>query len=79
MKNWIHSAWQGDTLEALSNFIKIPAKSKDFDQEWETHGFLKQALEEAMSWGKKHFPQATFEIHSLPGIPPVLYLSLIHI
>ena len=44
MKNWIHSAWQGDTLEALSNFIKIPAKSKDFDQEWETHGFLKQSL-----------------------------------
>ena len=76
MKNWIHSAWQGDTLEALSNFIKIPAKSKDFDQEWETHGFLKQALEEAMSWGKKHFPQATFEIHSLPGIPPVLYFDI---
>lgn len=76
MKNWIHEAWHGDTLTALSNFIKIPAKSKAYDQEWEAHGFLQQALEEAKAWGEKHFPQGTFEIQMLPHIPPILYFDI---
>ncbi len=76
MKTYIHDAWKGDTLEALSRFISIPAKSKDFDDQWQEHGFLHRSLEEGKSWAQKHFPSGTFEIIQLPGIPPVLFFDI---
>ncbi len=76
MQQYIKDAWSGDTLEALSRFVSIPAKSKDFDKAWAEHGELMRALVEGRTWALKHFPNATFEILSLPGIPPALFFDI---
>ena len=42
----IHRAWMGDTLEGLKDFIRIPAKSRAFNPNWESDGILKRTLED---------------------------------
>lgn len=75
-EDFIRTAWSGETLEALSAFVRIPSKSTAFDPHWEKNGFLTQALEEAALWGRKLFPSATFEICRKPGIPPALFVEI---
>lgn len=72
----IHDAWQGGTLEALKDFIRIPAKSSAFDSAWKENGHLMAALEQARRWGLEHFPGATFEILESPEFPPALFVDI---
>lgn len=73
---YIADAWKGDTLEALKDFIRIPAKSRAFDSDWEKNGFLMKALEGAAAWGRKHFPNGVFEIEHAPGVTPALFVDI---
>lgn len=73
---FIADAWKGDTLEALKDFIRIPAKSRAFDADWEKNGFLMQALEGASAWGKKLFPNGIFEIQKAPDTTPALFVDI---
>lgn len=52
----IEEAWQGDALEALAEFVRLPAKSPDFDPDWEQNGVLLRALEDAARWAKVRGP-----------------------
>ena len=72
----IEEAWQGDALEALAEFVRLPAKSPDFDPDWEQNGVLLRALEDAARWAKVRFPEGTFEILSAPGVTPVLWVDI---
>ena len=72
----IERAWKEEAFQGLSDFVRLPALSPDFDPNGDTNGFLRQALEEAASWGKKLFPNGTFEILAKPGITPVLYIDI---
>ena len=47
LKEYIHHAWAGETLDAMKAFIRIPSKSSAFDAEWEKHGFLLEAVKDA--------------------------------
>ena len=76
LKEYIHHAWEGETLDAMKAFIRIPSKSSAFDAEWEKHGFLLEAVKDAAQWGKKRFPSGTFEILSKPGVTPALFIDL---
>lgn len=72
----IHSAWAGDTLEGLMDFIRIPAKSRAFNPNWEADGILKRALEDSARWGRRLLPDAEFEIIEKTGIPPALFIRI---
>ena len=72
----IHGAWAGDTLEGLMDFIRIPAKSRAFNPNWEADGILKRALEDSARWGRRLLPDAEFEIIEKTGIPPALFIRI---
>ena len=72
----IHRAWMGDTLEGLKDFIRIPAKSRAFNPNWESDGILKRTLEDSAEWGRRLLPCAEFEIIEKPGIPPALFIRI---
>ncbi len=72
----IEQAWATDTLEAMKKFIRLPAKSRNFDKNWESNGFLLQALKDAADFGKKHFPNGNFEILQSPGKTPALFVDI---
>lgn len=75
-KEFIHNAWSGETLDALKDFIRLPSKSAAFDADWEAHGLLLKAIQQAATWGTQRFPQGTFDILSRPGITPALFIDL---
>ena len=68
--------WQGETLQALCDFVRIPARSVGFDPNWEQNGFLLQACEDAARWAKTLFPNAVFEVLSEPGRSPALFFEI---
>ena len=72
----VERLWRTDALEALSEFIKLPAKSVGFDPCWEQNGFLLKACEDAARWGKKLFPDGIFEVLRQPGRSPALFFEI---
>ena len=72
----VDALWRTDALEALSEFIRLPAKSVGFDPCWEQNGYLLKACEDAARWGKKLFPEGTFEVLSQPGRSPALFFEI---
>ena len=76
LSNLIEHHWEDDTLDALIDFVRLPAKSPAFDADWESHGFLKTACQKAALWGQKRFPQATFEVLEAPGKTPCLFFDI---
>lgn len=75
-KEFIHKAWSGETLDALKDFIRLPSKSAAFDADWEAHGLLLKAVQQAANWGSQRFPLGTFDVLSRPGITPALFIDL---
>ena len=59
--------WEGDALDELKAYVRLPSKSKDFDPDWEKNGYLRQALERAAAWGRTLFGEGTFEVLTEPG------------
>ena len=57
-------------------FIRIPAKSRAFNPNWESDGILKRTLEDSAEWGRRLLPCAEFEIIEKPGIPPALFIRI---
>lgn len=42
--------WAGDIVPALSRYIEIPAKSPAFDADWDSHGHIRNVVEQAADW-----------------------------
>ena len=76
LSNLIERHWEDDTLDALIDFVRLPAKSPAFDADWEQHGFLKTACQKAALWGQKRFPHAVFEVLQAPGKTPCLFFDI---
>ena len=51
----ISKAWAGETLEALKEYVRVPAKSRNFDSQWEKNGLLLAVLNQAADWGRARF------------------------
>lgn len=72
----VDALWQGEALEELKNYVRLPSKSKDFDADWENNGYLLTAVRNAAAWGRKLFPDAVFEVLTAPGRTPALYFEI---
>ena len=68
--------WEGDALDELKAYVRLPSKSKDFDPDWEKNGYLRQALERAAAWGRTLFGEGNFEVLTEPGKTPALFFEL---
>lgn len=76
IRSTAESFWQGEALEELKNFVRLPCKNRDFDSNWETNGYLLTACRRAADWGRKHFFDGTFEVLSESGRTPVLFFDI---
>eukprot|EP01084_Bolivina_argentea_P238309 400373_1 len=48
--NYIETSWNNDMENTLSEFIKVPNQSPDFDPEWNTNGLQEEALGILVNW-----------------------------
>ncbi|ABI57083.1 M20/M25/M40 family metallo-hydrolase [Alkalilimnicola ehrlichii MLHE-1] len=77
IRKYVDALW-GDTItEALSEFIRIPAKSPHFDPHWAENGHLDAAVALAEDWCHCHAPTDTrIEVVRLPGRTPLLLVDI---
>jgi len=73
----ISAQWDIEIVPQLTEYIRIPAKSPDFDPQWEIHGHIERAIRLAEAWvGKQPVRGLTLEIVRLPGRTPLLYFDV---
>lgn len=73
----VRNNWKTSILPALSEFIKIPAKSPAFDADWAANGYLDQAVELAADWSRaRQLAGATVEVVRLKGLTPTLLVEV---
>lgn len=75
--NDIAASWDQDILPSLSHYITIPNKSPHFDEKWQEHGYMQQAIEHVAAWCRA-FPAIgmQLEILQLPNRTPLIFIEI---
>ena len=73
----IATQWDAQIVPAITDYIRIPAKSPHFDPQWEAHGHIERVIRLAEAWAKSQpIAGLTVEIVRLPGRTPLLYFDI---
>ncbi|MEZ6015137.1 MAG: M20/M25/M40 family metallo-hydrolase [Planctomycetota bacterium] len=76
LAQFVARAWQDSILPALTDYIRIPAKSPAFDADWAAHGELERAVELAAAWCReRRVAGLAVDIVRLPGRTPTLVVE----
>ena len=66
----VEQVWEESIVPAITEYIRIPAKSPAFEPEWAAKGHLHAAVKLIEGWCKKRpIPGLTTEIVEIPGGP----------
>ena len=69
--------WDQAIVPTLVEYIRIPAKSPQFDAEWRAHGHIDAAVGLAERWCRRYpVPGMKLEVLRLPGRTPLLLLEI---
>jgi acetylornithine deacetylase/succinyl-diaminopimelate desuccinylase-like protein len=76
LRRSIERAWEGEVLPTLTDYVRIPAKSKAFDAAWREHGHLDRAVSLVEGWARaRPIEGLRVEVVRLPGKTPVLLME----
>src|SRR2546425_12197011 len=68
--------WDQAIVPTLVEYIRIPAKSPHFFEEWRAHGHIEAAVGLAERWCRRYMvPGTKLEVMRLPGRTPLLLLE----
>ena len=69
--------WDSDIVSQLTEYIRLPAKSPNFDPDWVKNGHIEAAVRQAERWVKaQDLPGLEIEIVRLPGRTPFLFFEI---
>ena len=69
--------WDDAIVPAITEYIRIPAKSPHFDRDWQKHGYIESALQLAVKWCRANPLQGMkLEVVRLDGRTPVLFIEI---
>ncbi|HYL23672.1 MAG TPA: M20/M25/M40 family metallo-hydrolase, partial [Burkholderiales bacterium] len=73
----IAELWDDSIVPALTEYIRIPAKSPHFDRDWQKHGYIDDAARLAAQWCERHAVRGMqLEIVRLEGRTPCLLIDV---
>jgi acetylornithine deacetylase/succinyl-diaminopimelate desuccinylase-like protein len=73
----IAELWDDSIVPALTEYIRIPAKSPHFDRDWQAHGYIDEAARLAARWCERHAVRGMqLEIVRLEGRTPCLLIDV---
>lgn len=73
----INAQWDGDILQQLTEYIRIPAKSPAFDPDWAKNGHIDQVVKNAADWARaQDVPGLTLEILRDAGRTPLIFFEV---
>jgi acetylornithine deacetylase/succinyl-diaminopimelate desuccinylase-like protein len=75
-RGFVQRVWDRDIVPALTEYIRIPAKSPMFDAEWAAHGHIDRAVALITDWARQRKIEGlTIEVVRLPGRTPVILME----
>jgi acetylornithine deacetylase/succinyl-diaminopimelate desuccinylase-like protein len=73
----VQQVWDSDIVPALTDYIRIPAKSPMYDTQWAEHGHIDRAVDLITAWARKRKIEGlTLEVVRLPGRTPVILMEV---
>lgn len=78
LKKFVDAMWTREIVPEITEYIRIPAKSPDFDPKWQANGHIDRAVDHMMRWAEAKIadiPGATIEIVRLKGRTPVIFIE----
>lgn len=78
LKKFVDTMWTREIVPEITDYIRIPAKSPDFDPKWQANGHIDKAVDHMMRWAKdkiRDLPGATIEVVRLKGRTPVIFIE----
>ncbi|HWE06630.1 MAG TPA: M20 family metallopeptidase [Rhizomicrobium sp.] len=77
LKNFVETIWDDSVVPTLTDYIRIPNKSPAFDPEWQSHGYMRDAVQLMAAWARDHLPSgATLDTVQLPGRTPLMFIEI---
>ena len=75
-RDYVQRVWDDSIVPALTEYIRIPAKSPHFDTRWAENGHIDRAVALLQEWSvKRRIEGLRFEVHRLPGRTPVILID----
>jgi acetylornithine deacetylase/succinyl-diaminopimelate desuccinylase-like protein len=75
-REFVQRAWDTDIVPALTEYIRIPAKSPMYDEGWAEHGHIERAVTLITDWARtRGIEGLTVEVIRLPGRTPVILME----
>lgn len=71
----IDSLWTDSIVDELVEYVRIPAKSPDFDPDWAANGYIDEAVEQVATWCRKQ-DLGEVEVVRLRGRTPVILMEI---
>src|SRR5436189_3571562 len=69
--------WDDEIVPQLTDYIRLPAKSPNFDPQWEANGHIEAAVALAQRWiERQDIPGLALEVVRLPGRTPLLFFDV---
>jgi acetylornithine deacetylase/succinyl-diaminopimelate desuccinylase-like protein len=73
----VQKIWEDDILPALTEYIRIPAKSPMYDARWAEHGHIERAVILITDWARERKIEGlTIEVVRLAGRTPVILMEV---
>ena len=77
LRRFIENVWQTSIIERLQAYVRIPNMSPAFDPDWESHGYMDQAIDLMAQWCRTQaVPRMSVEVRRLPGMTPLLLVDV---
>src|SRR2546428_3723710 len=73
---FVQRAWDDDIVPALTEYVRIPAKSPMFDARWAEHGHIERAVGLITDWARRRKIEGLeIEVVRLAGRTPVILME----
>jgi len=77
LSQFVDQTWDDEIVPQLIEYIRIPNKSPTFDPDWESHGYMEDAVKLIFGWCEKQDIQGlSLEVVRLPGRTPLIYMEV---
>ncbi len=76
-QRFIDELWNTSIVPELVEYIKIPNKSPAFDADWQSHGYMEDAVSLIDTWCRGHaLPDMSIEVVRLDGRTPLIFMEV---
>src|SRR5262249_7304367 len=76
-RTFVERIWDDEIIPALTEYIRIPAKSPMFDAGWAEHGHIDRAVSLIVDWSRRRKIEGLkIDVVRLPGRTPVILMEI---